>query len=198
MDKLLIALVAVLLLLFPARVEALGKPVPPLDEFIAEVMNGEGDELRGIYAPGVFAYSVVPQPVGDDVYVSTREDAVTQFGLAYRYDSTGLLAHNFLAGKRFHLLKTGQVLYLIYGDGRTEPFVVSRLLRFQALVPDSVTGHFVDLESGQQLSTPQLFFMMYDKGNLVLQTCIWKDGDNAWGRLFIIAEPVPPLRAGMI
>ena len=190
-------LIALAFLLFPARVEALGKPVPPLDEFIAEVMNGEGDELRGIYAPGVFAYSVVPQPAGDDVYVSTREDAVTQFDLASRYDSIGLLAHNYLAGKRFHLLEAGQVLYLIYGDGRTETFVVSRLLRFQALAPDSVTGHFVD-ESGQHLSTPQLFFMMYDKGNLVLQTCIWKDGDNAWGRLFIIAEPVPPLRAGMI
>jgi hypothetical protein len=86
---------------------------------------------------------------------------------------------------------------LIYGDGRTETFIVRRFLRYQALSPDSVKSDFVDLETGEFLTTSQLFLKVYNRpGDLVLQTCIYAEGDTSWGRLFIIAEhePIEPAR----
>ena len=189
---LVIALALVVLpLVFPTQAAALGGPeLPALEEFITEVMNGDGDALRGIYAPGVFAYSIIPQPEKDPAYVSTRMDTLTQFELASRHGSTGLLAHNYLAGDRFSLVEKGQLLYLIYGDGRVEVFGVSRLMRFQASTPNSVKSSFVNLETGDFLSAGQLFLKAYtDPGTVVLQTCISKNGESSWGRLFIIAEP---------
>jgi len=179
------------LIAFPARASALGEPdIPPLDEFIEGVMNGEADALRGVYIPDLLADLVTPQPDDNPAYVSSRRDTLTQFGLASNYGSTGLLAHNYLAGKSFSHLDKGQPIVLIYGDGRTETFVITEFMRFQALTPDSITSNFVDLDDGEFLSASKLFLEAYDRpGHLILQTCIFANGDNSWGRLFIIAEP---------
>ncbi|MFN8387547.1 MAG: hypothetical protein U0X92_14170 [Anaerolineales bacterium] len=188
---LLLAIATALLILpSPARAWDVDE-LPPLDEFIVRVANGEADELRGIYAPDVFAYSVVTQPDGSPAFVSTQPETVTQFEAASRYDTTGLLAHNYLAGESFSSLEKGQWIYLIYGDGRTETFIIRELIRFQALEPNSVTSDFVDLATGERLSSTRLFFKVFNRpGNLTLQTCIYADGNLSWGRLFILAEPI--------
>ena len=179
------------LVLSPAQVRALGKnEIPPLDEFIAEVMNDEVDVLRGVYIPDVLADSVVLQPEENPGYISSGKDTLTQFELASQYGSTGLLAHNYLAGKSFFLLEKGLLIYLIYGDGRIESFVITQFMRFQALEPNSVTSDFIDLDSGESVSASRLFLEVYNTpGYVVLQTCISAHGSNLWGRLFIIAEP---------
>jgi len=164
--------------------------IPPLETFIAQVMNGNADELRGIYVSGVFADVITPQPVDDPTFVTSQSNALTQFGMASRHGSIGLLAHNYLAGSDFFLLEEGQLIYLIYGDGRTETYIIRRFLRFQALTPQSTTSDFVDLETGELLSASNLFHKVFQrKGDVVLQTCIYADGNASWGRLFIIAEP---------
>ena len=180
-----------LLFVFPAQVRALGESeIPPLGEFIEEVMNGEADVLRGVYVSGVLADSVAPQPEQNPAYVSSKKDTLTQFGLASKYGSTGLLAHNYLAGKNFSLLEKGQLIHLIYGDGGIETFVITEFMRFQALTPDSVASNFVDLDNDELLSASNLFLQAYNRpGDVVLQTCIYAKGNNSWGRLFIIAEP---------
>jgi len=69
-------------------------------------------------------------------------------------------------------------------------FGVSRFMRFQALTPNSITSSYEDLETGDFLSAGQLFLKAYtNPGVVVLQTCISKNGESSWGRLFIIAEP---------
>ncbi len=182
------------LLVFPVQAQALGgTDIPPLDEFIEEVMNGEADTLRGVYVAGVLADSVTSQPAERPAYVSSKQDTLTQFGLASQFDSTGLLAHNFLAGKSFSLLDRGQLIYLIYGDGRTESFIITQFMRFRALTPNSVTSNFIDLDDGEFFTASKLFLEVYNRpGNVVLQTCINAFGNNSWGRLFIIAEPYDP------
>jgi len=180
-----------LLFVFPVQVRAIGvSEIPPLGEFIEEVTNGEADVLRGIYAPNVLAFPIIPQPENNPAYVSSRKDTLTQFGLASQYDTTGLLAHNYLAGKSFFLLEEGQLIFLIYGDGKTETYVVTQSMRFQALTPESVTSNFVDLDNGEHYSASKLFSTMYNRpGDVILQTCIYAQENNSWGRLFIIAEP---------
>jgi len=184
-------LLSAIFVLSPLPAQASAKAdVPPLDEFVEEVVNGESDVLRGVYIPDVLADPVALQPEENPAYVSSREDTLTQFEMASHYGSTGLLAHNYRAGKDFSLLETGQLIYLIYGDGRIESFIVVQFMRFRALRPNSVTSNFVDLDNGERLSAPMLFLEVYDKpGYVIMQTCINAFGNNSWGRLFVIAEP---------
>jgi len=166
--------------------------IPALGIFIEQVQNGEADVLRGVYVPGVLATPVLQQPDSSPGFVSTDENVLTQFGLASRYGSTGLLAHNYLAGRDFFLVEQGQLIYLVYGDGRVDVFVVTGLKRFKALEPEDTHSNFIDLDTGTFLSSTKLFLKIYHRpGNVVLQTCIQTEEHASWGRYFVIAEPVP-------
>jgi hypothetical protein len=164
--------------------------LPLLDTFISQVENGQAEELRGVYIPEILAARVVQQPTENNEFVSPRQDIMTQFGLASRFGSTGLLAHNELAGESFSQLQKGQRSYLIYGNGQISAFVITEILYYQALEPTSTSSNFVDLENGDLLTAPELFLKIYNRPDQVIfQTCIAAEGNRAWGRLFVIAEP---------
>lgn len=184
--------------LVPAkRAYALGKKppsdsdaMPSLRAFVSQVRNGQAGELRGLYFPELFATPVVQQPAGDYEFVSPRGNTLTQFSLAARFGSTGLLAHNYLAGDDFSLLKKEQRFYLVYGDGQIAAFVVQEIQSYQAMDPDSTSSAFVSIDTGDLLTTPEVFAEVYNRpGSVIFQTCILKNDDSSWGRLFVIAEP---------
>lgn len=161
-----------------------------LDTFVDDVKNGQAGELRGLYIPGLLAAPVVQQPPGRVDFVSPWENVVTQFSLASKVGSTGLLAHNYLAGRNFALLKPGQELYLIYGDGQVDVYTVSDVLQYEALVAASTSSDFLDLQDESTLTHKELFMNVYDRpGQVILQTCITMNDDPSGGRLFIIAKP---------
>ena len=177
------------------NVQALSGPryadnLPFLDAFVSQVINGKADELRGIYVPEIFAARVIRQPEGNHEFVSPSQNVVTQFDLASQFGSTGLLAHNYLAGERFFLLEKGQMFYLVYGDGQPVIFIVTDILRYQALEPNNTTSKFLDLENNDVLTAPELFSKVYIRsGQVIFQTCIAEGENLSWGRLFVIAEP---------
>lgn len=170
-----------------------GKNLPVLESFAADVSNGQADELRGIYIPDILAARVIQQPAKSNDFVSLRQNTVTQFGLASQFGSIGLLAHNYLAGENFFLLNENQIFYLIYGDGSVSAFIVTKTLQYQALDPTSTTSNFRDLTNDALLTATQLFSKVYNQpGQVTLQTCINRDQNPSWGRLFVIAEPYSP------
>lgn len=178
--------------LLPAiKVQALANSeLPSLDEFLGQVRNGEAQELVGVYIPGILAAPVVPQPAGMEEFVSPWQNVLTQFRLASRLGSTGLLAHNYLAGEAFSLLNEGQEIDLIYGDGRISVFTVTQTLQYRALAADSTSTLFVDPKTGASITSASLFARVYNRpGQVVFQTCIQKGDLPTWGRLFVIAEP---------
>ena len=125
-----------------------------------------------------------------ECFVFPWQNVITQFGLASRLGSTGLLAHNYLAGETFGLLQEGQEIMLIDGSGRVSTFTVAEILRYQALASDDTATRLLDLESQASITSADLFNRVYSRpGRVVFQTCIKKDGDPSWGRLFIIASP---------
>lgn len=167
-----------------------GPSLPSLVEFARQVGNGQTDDLRGVYIEGILAASIVQQPVGMDDFVSPWQNIVTQFGMASRFGSTGLLAHNYLAGETFALLREGHEIHLVFGDGRVDTYIVSEILRYQALVPESTSSAFLDLENPGTLTYADLFARIYNRpGWVIFQTCIQAGEDLSWGRLFVIAEP---------
>ena len=163
---------------------------PSLRSFVALMNNGHPGELRGVYAANLFADVVVQQPSNDGTFVSTAPRVITQFGPAATIGSTGLLAHNYLAGEKFARLVPGDLVYLVYGSGRTMAYVVTGALKYQALSPESPYSNFIDLSSGMLMSASTVFSVVYGRpGDVVFQTCIEANGNPSWGRLFIVAEP---------
>lgn len=160
-------------------------------EFVNSVTDGEAGVVRGLYSEDVLGYPVIQQPSGQPNFVSATDGVVTEFGMASEYGTTGILAHNYLAGSSFFSLQINDVVQLIYGDGSVKEYKIAEVLSYQALSPDSASSSFVDLNTGETLTSTQLFKRVYTGSHhLTLQTCIEKGSEDSWGRLFIIAEPV--------
>ena len=163
---------------------------PQLADFSQAVQNGEANVLRGVYVPNVLNLPIVQQPEDRPYYVSNRNGEVTQFAMASRYGSVGLLAHNTRSGKSFSSLMIGQEVQLVYGDGKVEAYEIKQILRFQALEPESVSSSFRNLDRNEVLSAAEMFNRAYvGEYRLVFQTCIEADGNVSWGRLFVVAMP---------
>jgi hypothetical protein len=164
-----------------------------LSTLIETVKNGQSGLLRGVYISGVLANPVLQQPSADAGYVSTQPDAITQFRMAGQVNSIGLLAHDYLAGASFSNIVKGSEIALVFGDGSLKYYRVFDIQRYQALSPSSPYSNFVDQTTKQVLSAEQLFFRTYGLGGstLVFQTCISTAQVPSWGRLFILARPIP-------
>jgi hypothetical protein len=186
---------AIFISLFINPVHALaagsGAALPNFSDFSKTVQNGKADVLRGVYVQDVLALPVVQQPSNNAGFVSGNNGEATQFGMATQFGNIGLLAHNHLAGKTFSQLTVGQEVRLVYGDGKVESFVVTEVLKYQALQPNSAYSDFRSLDDGKTtLNAEQMFKRVYfGNRHVTFQTCIAKDGNTSWGRLFVIAIP---------
>ena len=167
-----------------------GNILPDFTDFAQPVENGDVNTLSGVYVPNVLALPVIQQPSGDDGYVSNKDDQTTQFAMASQFGSIGLLAHNYLSGRFFSELAVGHEVRLVYGNGRVEYFVITEILRYQALEPNSQLSSFRSLEHAEILSAEQMFKRVYaGKRHVTFQTCIAANGIVSWGRLFVVAQP---------
>lgn len=137
-----------------------------------------------------FSFVVVEQPANDPGYVSSQENTLTLFRLAERFGSTGLLAHNYLAGSAFLDLTVGDKIDLAYDDGQSRSYWIFSIRKFQAVTPTSPYSAFIDLENGKQYLASELFLEIYGQVNiLILQTCLDNQGVESWGRIFLQAFP---------
>jgi hypothetical protein len=175
---------------FSPAVDYFKSAAPDLPEFYNPIQNGNHAVLRSVYVPDVLTLPIVQQPVDDPYYVSSHDGEATQFSIASQYGNIGLLAHNNLSGESFSKLSVGQEVKLVYEDGEVEDFVITTVLRFQALQPQSQQSSFLDLDNSETLSANQMFNRVYTGSHhLTFQTCIKENGDASWGRLFVVATP---------
>ncbi|HCS38956.1 MAG TPA: hypothetical protein DIW44_05150 [Anaerolineaceae bacterium] len=157
-----------------------------LETFAASLKKTDSTQLVGIFVKNVLAVKVVQQ--SSAAYVSSSSGTVTQFGMASQYGSIGLLAHNYLSGASFSKLGSGTEIILVYGDGSTKKYQVTAVKKYQALSPTDPYSNFVNLDNPDAtISSTDVFNETYGSGGLVLQTCISKNGNSSWGRLFVIA-----------
>ncbi len=167
-----------------------------LPNFVARIAtSGNAGQIAGLFLTGRLELPVLQQPSNSPGFVSSVPDSVTQFGLASQHGSLAFLAHNNLAGQKFFNLKSGQILSLVYGNGKVDYYRIVDIREYRALSPNSPYSNFVDLDDpqGDVISVTDLFYNIYAKaGRLILQTCIEAEGQPSWGRLFIIAVPVAP------
>ena len=162
---------------------------PVFDQFVASVINGDPTQVVGVYVDGVMALQVVQQPSSNPSYVSPQRNVATYFTLVRKMTgNTGLLAHNYLAGVYYYELIPGQSVFLIYGDGSTEEFIVQQSEEYQALNPNNPGSNFIDLNSGETLTSTELFYRVYGGSDrTTFQTCVAQGNEDSWGRLFVIS-----------
>ncbi|MBN2116851.1 MAG: hypothetical protein JW730_09780 [Anaerolineales bacterium] len=174
----------------PAQAQGNAFGIPDFQDFAKSVQNNEAGVLRGVYVPEMLAFPVVQQPAGNAGYVSPTDGEITQFDMAAKFGNVGLLAHNNLSGRFFSQLAAGQEVRLVYGDGKVEYFVITGILKFQALEPTSPYSQFRDLGSAETLTALQLFNKVYrGDRHVTFQTCMEANGELSWGRLFVVAIP---------
>ena len=183
-----------------AVIPVTGSIKPPLshNEINAEIITNnieqENTDLapRTVHIKEKFSFTIANQPKKDHTYVTMIPGVVTDFRYAKKHGSVGLLAHNFLAGEEFSNIEIGDRI-TIRGDeasGNTQEYIVHNVSSYQALDPLNEFSDFKNLENGKIMSASQLARDMYGTADhLTLQTCIEKDGNWVWGRLFIIASP---------
>jgi hypothetical protein len=166
--------------------------LPNFSTFAESIQDGKAGVIKGVYVPGVLAFPVMQQPTGNPGFVSQTADVITQFGMAAEVGNVGLLAHNHLAGQTFTNLSVGDEVRLVYGDGTIEYFIVTQTFQYQALQPYSPYSEFRDLDTSQTITADKLFRKVYrGDRHVAFQVCIEANGVDAWGRLFVIAEPKP-------
>ena len=147
--------------------------------------------LSGVYFGKNRFLRVVDQPTGKPGYVSSISNTATNFQLAARYGTIGLVAHNYLGGRLFKDVEIGDDIFLMDGFGRKRIYRVSEMLRYQAVNPRSMRSNFINIENKQLCTATDVFKRVYTgKHHLVLQTCIKRGNNEEWGRIFIIAQPV--------
>lgn len=172
------------------RVYEVSPSLPGIDDFASQVATGGTSWAAGVYLEGVLALPVVAQPAGQPGYVSEEPGVATHFAYVDQYGSLGLLAHNYLAGAAFFDIEVNNLITVVYGDGSRQVYQVQQITRYQAVESKNPYSDFIDLEDGSRLSASDLFYRVYGvDGRLVLQTCIEAEGDDSWGRLFVIAVP---------
>lgn len=164
---------------------------PALSDFVTSVQNGNSNQITGVYVPDALALPVIQQPSDQPGYVPTQDNVVAQFSMASQYNTTAFIAHNHLAGALFPNLQVLQPVTIVFGDGSTQKYIISAIHSYQALSPNSPYSDFVDLDTNASLTAVDLFKQIYTvPGRVIFQTCILKDGEPSWGRLFIIADPL--------
>lgn len=186
--SLFVALIIVFGILPTAPVQAAASS-NSIESFVASLNKTDSTQLTGVFVKNVMAVKVVQQ--SSAAYVSSSSGTVTQFGMASQYGSIGLLAHNYLSGASFSKLSYGTEIILVLGDGSTKKYQVTAVKKYQALSPTDPYSDFVNLNNPDAtLTSTDVFNETYGSGGLVLQTCISKNGNSSWGRLFVIASPV--------
>jgi hypothetical protein len=170
---------------------------PGLETFSASLINGRPEDVVGVYVRDIMALPVEQQPAGDPEYVSGEHNRLTQFVLPKDYGAVGILAHNYLSGSRFGQLRPDTEIMVVFGSGRIDRYLVSHIEQFQALDPYNPVSSFIDVTDPTQrvITSSELFRRIYTKpGQLIFQTCIEKNGESSWGRVFIIANPVETIQ----
>ena len=181
----------ILYLGFPLASGSIHSRRPALPDPFPITQTREANTLSSVHFEDSLVIPVVQQPGGQPNFVSKNGGEITQFSSASDYGNIGLLAHNFLSGKSFFRLIVGEEIDLIYDDGTIETFVVSQILKYEALDSKSPFSSFRNLNNQDEvLSAQQMFERAYGGDHhITFQTCIAKYGNASWGRLFVMAVP---------
>ncbi len=146
--------------------------------------------VEKVFAPRVFEFQVIQQPENEDGYVSPVPEIVTQYRLPTQEGVAALIAHNYLAGRKFYELKPGAQIWLFFDDHSARSYRITQISKFRKVSPALLTSDLVDLVDQTTLTSNQAYDRFYTGAqHLTLQTCLEGNGRLDYGLMFVVAEP---------
>jgi len=145
---------------------------------------GTAEELIStINFPDMPPVVIIQQPTGDYGFVSSAEYAVTEYNIPGG-GNTIFLAHSFTeTGRAILRLKIGDRVII------DKNYVVVRIYEFEAVKPTDGYSPMIYTETGETLSSSRALDMVFSNPEqVVFQTCIEKNYNPYWGRLFVVLE----------
>ncbi len=94
--------------------------IPSLEEFRRGVMNGNANQLTGIWVEDILAFRV---QAGLTTYAPTSDDALSIYRWAWEHGVVGLLIHDYRGGTKLYQLYPGTMIAAIYGNGGVDWYV---------------------------------------------------------------------------
>jgi len=88
--------------------------IPSLEEFRRSVMNGNANQLTGIWVEDILAFKVSP---GTHSYAPSTRNTASVYSWADDHGVTALLIHNYLGGTLLYQLNAGMYIAVVYGNG---------------------------------------------------------------------------------
>jgi len=162
-----------------------------LENFKAGILNGNADQIIGLYVKECGGFKVIQYPAGSDGSVSPEKGVLTQFLRPASDRVIALLAHNYSSGKLFDSFPIGSQMVVVFGDGHQETYRLREKERYHALNGASSQSDFIELNTGEKQSASELYEHVFGgEPHLTLQTCIQNGDDQDWGRLFLVADRV--------
>jgi hypothetical protein len=144
-------------------------------------------EAVSVSAPNMFELPVVQQTFPSQV--TDIEGEVTQFGAPKDFGVLAFLGHNYLSGTEFFEPIIGTPIFVELDNGQIAVYQVKVIEEWQAANPLSIRSDYI--RDSQRLTANDLFLRIYGGDwALVLQVSIAKDGNGAWGRRFVLAQPL--------
>lgn len=173
--------------------QQLSDEFPSLEEFKKSVMNGIDGQIVGVYIPPTIAMKIVQQPEENPYFVSSEPNVITQFSIASKFGTIGLLAHSDLAGQEFLNMSMHQRVVVVQGGGKESYYEISSVKQYKVISPNNPSSNYIDIgnPNAGTISETDVFRSVYgDDNRLVFQTCITAEDNQLWGRIFIIATPL--------
>jgi len=156
--------------------------------------------ISRVFSATALNHNVVQQPKGNNAWVSTDKNTLTEFRIARKYGTVGLLGHNLNVES---LYIPGNYIVLFYETNEVPQFEIYSSIEyfaFKAITPSSPYSEFQLCTypyqpkselNGILCTAGDVFKMVYAEPyitasrTLVLQTCFSINGDKQGGRLFI-------------
>ena len=112
--------------------------------------------------------------------ISNASTVPADYGYVMRYGAMNFAAHNYRDGQYFSEIQVGDTVY--YCEKGCTGYTVTELVQAEMAGTDM-------LIDGELLTEPQVIETYLERPDtLVLFTCVEKDGNGVWGRLFVVAE----------
>ena len=168
--------------------------------FMIFMMVCQTSNTSEITLPNDLPMVIVQQPKGDPLWISNNIDAFTQIEQPRKEFGTSVFAiHTYGSKNDLYDLKIND--FIVYKTISIDNncnvhanlvfYRVKDILRYQALSPRNPATPLIDLVTGKQYSVESIIDKVYGNNEyVILQTCIYKNGNTAWGRLFVVLEEI--------
>lgn len=131
------------------------------------------------------------QPVGQPSYVTNVPGKVTLFRQTLARNALVFIIHNDLGGTRLYDTKIGDLIYVSSAQDRVY-YEVIHIYRFRADQPTDPFSDLFELETGERFTVDAAYDLVFPGGYVTIETCIIRNGDVNWGRIFIQAKQIKP------